>query len=200
MSGPMGRPGGGMGPGSGRPRPGSGPGSGPPHMAMMMPTEKASNFRASFVRLMRELGPERLLVASVFALGVVSVFLVIIGPKILGEATNVIFEGVVGMQLGRIPGVENLSIDQIVAGMRAQGQTNMADMLASMPNVVPGQGIDFGRLAPILGIVAGIYVGQLAVQLGPELHHGRRHPAHRLPAPRPRRSQAWPPAARLLRP
>jgi ATP-binding cassette subfamily B multidrug efflux pump len=31
-------------------------------------------------------------------------------------------------------------------------------MLASMPNVVPGQGIDFGRLAPILGIVAGIYV------------------------------------------
>ncbi len=155
MSGPMGRP---MGPGSGRPRPGSGPGSGPPHMAMMMPTAKASNFRASFIRLMRELGPERLLVGTVFLLGVVSVFLVIIGPKILGEATNVIFEGVVGVQLGKIPGVENLSIDQIVAGLRAQGQTNMADMLASMPNVVPGQGIDFGRLTPILGIVAGIYV------------------------------------------
>ncbi len=128
-------------------------------MAMMMPTAKASNFRASFVRLMRELGPERLLVGSVFLLGVISVILVIIGPRILGTATDVIFEGAVGMQLGQIPGVENLSIDQIVAGMRAQGETNLADMLASMTNVVPGQGIEFGRLIPILGLVAGIYVG-----------------------------------------
>ncbi|MDQ1322835.1 MAG: hypothetical protein QG587_169, partial [Chloroflexota bacterium] len=42
---------------AGRPRPGSGPGSGPPHMAMMMPTEKARSFRTSFRRLLGELRP-----------------------------------------------------------------------------------------------------------------------------------------------
>ena len=163
MSGPMGRPGGasGGGPGGGGPRPGGGPGGGPgagggpPHMAMMMPTAKAANFRASFTRLMRELGPERLLVAIVVALGVVSVFLAIIGPKILGEATNVIFNGIVGKQLGEM-GLAGVPKDEIVAGLQAQGQTNFADMLANM-DVVAGVGVDFTLLAQILLFATFVY-------------------------------------------
>ena len=172
MSGPTGRSGGGPGmgtrAGAGGPprRMGPGPGGGGPHMAMLAPTAKPANFRASFGRLMRELGPERLLVVVVFVLGVISVFLAIIGPKILGEATNIIFAGVVGEQLGRIPGVENMTVDQIVAGLRATGQDNFADMLASMSGVVPGQGIDFGRLAWILGFVAVVYIASSIFQWG----------------------------------
>ncbi len=153
MSGPMGRPGG--APGAAR-RPG--PGGGGPHMAMMMPVSKPSNFRAGFVRLMRELRPERWLVGVVFVLGVISVVLAILGPKILGEATNVIFTGAVGKQLGANPALAGMTTEQIAAGLRAAGQTNLADMLAAMPNVVVGQGIDFGALTGLLSLVSVVYI------------------------------------------
>ncbi len=149
MTGPMGRPGG--------PRPGSGPGSGPPHMAMMMPTAKPSNFRAGFKRLLGELRPERPKVLVVVLLAVISVTFAILGPKLLGNATNIIFEGAIGNQLGQA-GLTGVPHDQIVAGLRTQGEDNLADMLASMPNVVAGQGIDFDALARTLGVVAVIYL------------------------------------------
>ncbi len=76
----------------------------------------------------------------------------VIGPKLLGNATNVLFEGVIGKNLPA-----GVSKDQIVAGLRQQGQDNLADMLGSM-NVTPGVGVDFGALATILAIVAGVYL------------------------------------------
>jgi ATP-binding cassette, subfamily B, multidrug efflux pump len=158
MSGPTPRPGAGsptpmvVG-GPGRPRPGSGPGSGPPHMAMMMPTAKPVRFKQSFGRLLRELVPERPLILVVLLLGVVSVFLAILGPRLLGEATNVIFAGVVGRQLPA-----GVSVQQAVDALNAAGQTNQAQMLAGMPGVVPGQGIDFSVLARILSVAVGVYV------------------------------------------
>ena len=163
MSGPMGRPGGapgggGRGPGGRGP---GGPGGGPPHMAMMMPTAKASNFKASFRRLLGELRPERALVGAVMVLGVISVVLAILGPKILGNATNVLFEGVVGKQLP-----VGVPISVIVEGLRAQGQTNLADMLANMKNVVPGQGVDFTALGSILVAVALIYLASSVFSWG----------------------------------
>jgi ATP-binding cassette, subfamily B, multidrug efflux pump len=165
VSGPMGRPGGAApgheGPGSGRPRPGGGPGGGPPHMAMMMPTARPSNFRAGFGRLMGELRPERWLVGGVFVLGVISVVLGLLGPKIIGEAFNVVVGGFFGSQLpAAVP------IEDIVAGLRASGQDQMADMLAATPYVTPGAGIDFGRLALILGLVTVLYVASALFSWG----------------------------------
>ncbi len=153
MSGPMGGGSGGgarRGPGG----PGGGPGGGGPgHMGMMMPTAKASNFKQSFGRLLGELRPERAKVLWVMALGIVSVVLGILGPKILGNATNVIFEGVIGKQLPA-----GMTVDQLIEGLRAQGKGTFADMVAGMKNLVPGQGIDFNALTGILLAVAGIYV------------------------------------------
>ena len=60
---------------------------------MMMPAQKPTNFRASFRRLIDRLRPERMLVALVIVLAVVSVAFAVIGPKILGNATNDIFNG-----------------------------------------------------------------------------------------------------------
>ena len=157
----MGRPGGGFGGMGGGRRPGPG-GGGPGHMmGMSMPAEKSKDFRGSFRRLIGELRPERPLVVGVVALGVVSVVLAILGPKILGNATNVIFEGVIGKLLGD-RGLAGVPMDQIVAGLRKAGerdpvQARFADMLASM-HVLPGQGIDFSALGSILALVAGIYL------------------------------------------
>ena len=150
----MSGPGMGHGPGGGQPprrRGPGGPGGGPMGFAAM-PAAKPRNFRGSFRRLLGELAPERLLVVLVMGFAIVSVFFAIIGPKILGNATDIIFEGVVGKQLP--PGMTQ---EQAVAALRASGQDNLADMLASM-DVVPGQGIDFGALGAILLVAIGVYV------------------------------------------
>ncbi|WP_084622521.1 ABC transporter ATP-binding protein [Demequina oxidasica] len=64
-----------------------------PFGGAQMPAEKAMNFKGSAKRLMGHLRPERTLVFAVILLGAVSVTLSVIGPKILGEATTVIYEG-----------------------------------------------------------------------------------------------------------
>ncbi len=83
----MGRPGGPGGPG----RPGGGPGM--MGMGMGMPVAKASDFRGTFLRLLGKLRPEAPRIAAVMLLAVGSVTFAILGPKLLGEATNVIVAG-----------------------------------------------------------------------------------------------------------
>jgi ATP-binding cassette subfamily B multidrug efflux pump len=117
-----------------------------------MPVTKATDFRGSFRRLLGQLAPERGLVALVIVLAVVSVAFAVIGPKILGNATNDIFNGYISSTLPA-----GVSKDQIVAGLRARGENQLADMVSAM-DLHPGQGIDFSALAGILFILIGVYV------------------------------------------
>ncbi|KAA9151061.1 ABC transporter ATP-binding protein [Amycolatopsis acidicola] len=89
------------------PRPqGGGPmGRGMPGIGM--PVSKAKNFGTSARRLGGRMAPERVPLALVVVLGVASVALSVAGPKVLGEATDVIFDGV----LGRLRGVPGAGID-----------------------------------------------------------------------------------------
>ncbi|MEU4834829.1 ABC transporter ATP-binding protein [Streptosporangium sp. NPDC023615] len=119
---------------------------------MGMPAEKAMNFGASSRRMMRRLSPERPKLLLVIALAVVSVVLSVIGPKILGYATDLIFTGVIGRQLPA-----GTTAEQAVAAARAAGNDNFADLLARM-DVVPGRGIDFGALGTVLLWVLALYV------------------------------------------
>jgi len=97
--GPPGGPGGAaLGPG-GRPAGPGGRGPGMMGLGMGMPPPKSKDFRGSFRRLIGTLGPERPLIIGVIALAVVSVFFNVIGPKIMGNAVNTIFEGALGKQL-----------------------------------------------------------------------------------------------------
>nr|WP_200942587.1 ABC transporter ATP-binding protein [Knoellia sp. Soil729] len=120
---------------------------------MGIPAEKSVNFKPSAKRLLGLLRPERIALYGVLAFAVGSVILNAIGPKILGRATDYIFAGVVGKQLP-----SEGSIDQIVAGLRANGQDTFADLVSGMPHLVPGAGIDFGAVGRILLLVLGIYV------------------------------------------
>ena len=76
-------------------------------------------------RLVGELRPERTLLILVVLLAVASVAFAVVGPKILGNATNILFEGVVNQQ---IPA--GTTKEQAVAGLRAQGQDRIADMIS----------------------------------------------------------------------
>ncbi len=128
-------------------------GMGPGGMMMGgMPPEKSKDFRRSFGRLLGRLRPERLLVALVMVLAIVSVTFAVLGPRILGNATNLIFEGFIGKQLPA-----GATQAQIEAGLRAQGNGQAADLLSGM-HVTPGVGIDFGALGGILLLLIVVFV------------------------------------------
>ena len=122
------------------------------HMQMGLPGEKSQHFGPSAKRLIRHLRPERGLVLVVIVLSVVSVVLSAVGPKILGHATNLIFEGYFG---SRLPAGATKAA--VIEGLRASGQGQLGDLLSGM-NVVPGVGIDFTALGQVLLFVMGLYV------------------------------------------
>jgi ATP-binding cassette subfamily B multidrug efflux pump len=117
-----------------------------------MPAEKPMSFWPSVRRLMRRLSPERLRLVTVIGLGIGSVGFLVIGPKILGRATDLIFAGAIGR---RLPA--GLTNEQVVAAARASGNANLAELLARM-HVIPGQGIDFNALGGVLMLALGLYV------------------------------------------
>jgi ATP-binding cassette subfamily B multidrug efflux pump len=137
---------------AGRPRPPMRGGGFGPFGGGGMPAEKPMRFGPSVRRLLNRLRPERVKLAGVIGLGVTSVALMVIGPKILGHATDLIFAGAIGR---RLPA--GLTEAQVVAMVRASGNTNLADLLARM-HVVPGQGIDFNALGGVLMLALGLYV------------------------------------------
>ncbi|MEV4512837.1 ABC transporter ATP-binding protein [Dactylosporangium sp. NPDC049525] len=118
------------------------------------PPVKLEDFKGSSKRLLRMLAPDRLLIAAVLVFGIGSVVLSVIGPRLLGKATDVIFEGIVGRDLPA-----GITKAEAVAAARSRGQDRYADMLAAMDHVVPGRGIDFARLERVLLWVAVIYLG-----------------------------------------
>lgn len=117
-----------------------------------MPVEKSLNFGPSFKRLMGRLRPERAKVVLVILLGVISVVLSVIGPKILGKATDYIFNGLISRGLPA-----GLTKEEAIAGVRAKGDNGFADLLSGM-NITPGQGVDFSSLGRLLLIVLILYV------------------------------------------
>jgi ATP-binding cassette, subfamily B, multidrug efflux pump len=125
---------------------------GPPWMGMGQPSEKAMNFGPSARRLLTLLAPYRAQIVLVLSLSISSVILTALGPKILGHATDLIFSGLVGSKLPL-----GMTKEAVLAGMRANGQSRMADMLQNM-EIVPGQGIDMPAIAQVLFLAMGLYV------------------------------------------
>jgi ATP-binding cassette subfamily B protein len=116
------------------------------------PVEKSLNFGPSARRLLGELRPERQLISFTLTLGAGSVGLSVLGPRLLGDATNLVFSGVIGK---KIPA--GTTVAQMVARLRHEGQGTLADMLGSM-HLVPGQGVDFGHVGRLLLLVLTIYL------------------------------------------
>jgi len=133
-------------------RPAMGPGRGGPFAGMNVPAEKASNFSASARRLLGTLRPERFWLTLVLVFAVVSVALSVIGPRLLGEGTNLIFAGVVSKQLPA-----GVTKAEVIDRLRASGEGSKADMLSAM-TLTPGVGIDFGALSSVLLWALALYV------------------------------------------
>jgi len=133
-------------------RPGGRGFGGPGMFGMGPPPPKTKDLGKTLRQLLARLRPERLLIAVSALLAMGSVAFTVIGPKIIGNATNVIFDGVLGKSLPA-----GLTKQQAVAALRAQGHGQIAD-LVSRANVVPGHGIDFTMLGQILALAALVYL------------------------------------------
>jgi ATP-binding cassette, subfamily B, multidrug efflux pump len=116
------------------------------------PVEKSLNFLPSLKRLVGHLAPERMILSLSVLLAVVGIFLNVMGPRILGMATDVIFTGVVGKGLP-----SGATKEQVVAALRAEGNNTYADLVERL-NVIPGQGIDFTLLGHLLLLALGLYL------------------------------------------
>ncbi|QIS08176.1 ATP-binding cassette domain-containing protein [Nocardia arthritidis] len=119
------------------------------------PDSKAKSFGPSLKRLLRRLAPERGYVAVIIGLAIVSVVLNTLGPYLLGKATNLVFDGVMGKSLTQFAGQ---SKQEVVNQLRQGGNGTLADMLNAM-NVTPGLGVDFGAVGRVLLLVLALYLG-----------------------------------------
>ena len=116
------------------------------------PPERTRDFKGSALRLVKRLLPQRALAITVILLGVAGIAIGVIGPRILGHATDLLFNGVIGRELPA-----GLTKEQAIEAARARGDSTFADLLSGM-NVVPGQGVDFGAVARTLALALGLYL------------------------------------------
>ncbi len=111
---------------------------------MMGPAQRSLDFKGSGKRLLGQIAQDRAKLWGMVLAVVGSVACAVVGPKILGEATDLVFAGIVGREMPA-----GVTKQQALDGMRARGDDGMADMLSGT-DFTPGQGIDFGAV----GVVA----------------------------------------------
>lgn len=116
---------------------------GPGAMTMGAP-QRASDFRGTARRVLSRLLRDRATVGSIALLGLVATSLSVVGPRILGHATDIVFSGYLST---RFPA--GASQADVVAQLRADGQDRLADVIVGA-DVQPGQGIDFTALGWVL--------------------------------------------------
>ncbi|MGW5257875.1 ABC transporter ATP-binding protein [Streptomyces sp. NPDC004012] len=116
------------------------------------PDQRSMDFKGSGKRLLAQFRPERTLMIAMLVCGVLSVGLSVIGPKILGKATDLVFAGIIGRQMPA-----GLTKEQVLASMRKRGEGGIADMLSGT-DFTPGKGIDFGAVGNILLLALGTFL------------------------------------------
>ncbi|MEE1668782.1 ABC transporter ATP-binding protein [Streptomyces sp. WAC07094] len=126
-------------------------------MAGGSPDQRSMDFKGSGKRLLSLFKPERTLMIAMLVCGVLSVGLSVIGPKILGRATDLVFAGIIGRQMPA-----GMSKEQVLESMRRRGEGRMADMLSGT-DFTPGKGIDFDAVGRVLllALVAFLFAGLL---------------------------------------
>ena len=125
---------------------------GPIRGVVQAPTERSRDFKGSAIRLVKRLTPQRGLTAAVIGLAVGGIAIGVVGPRILGHATDLLFNGVIGRQLPA-----GITKEQAIEAARARGDNTFADLLSGM-RVTPGVGVDFAAIGRTLALALGLYL------------------------------------------
>jgi ATP-binding cassette subfamily B protein len=121
-------------------------------MGGMVAPEKPRDLRRTLAQLMGRLRPEWGRMVAAVLLASTGVAFTVIGPRIIGNATNVIFNGVAGKALPA-----GMTKAEAIAYLQAHGQGQLGEMLSGM-NIIPGVGIAFSALGQTLGEAALVYL------------------------------------------
>jgi ATP-binding cassette subfamily B protein len=85
-----------------------------PMAGLGVPVQKAKDFKGTLRRLTGYLAPHRTSLTIVVVAGVISTLFSVIGPKLMGRATTVIFEGYLARRLGRGTGIDFGTVGGII--------------------------------------------------------------------------------------
>ncbi|MFC5678290.1 ABC transporter ATP-binding protein [Aeromicrobium endophyticum] len=127
-------------------------GRGPALAGMGMGPQRARDFKGTLRRLSERLLRERMLVWGLVLFGVLATSLSVVGPKVLGHATDIVFTGYLSDQFP-----DGATKAEVVAKLRAEGNDQLASLVGSV-DLQPGSGIDFTSLSWVLGGVLVLYV------------------------------------------
>jgi ATP-binding cassette subfamily B protein len=119
---------------------------------MGMGPQRARDFTGTLRRLADRLLRERMLVWGLVLFGVLATSLSVVGPKVLGHATDIVFTGYLSDQFP-----DGATKAEVVAKLRAEGNDQLASLVGSV-DLKPGSGIDFTSLSWVLGGVLVLYV------------------------------------------
>ena len=115
------------------------------------PPGRANAFWPSFTRMIALLAPFKIQLVVAGAASVASVVLAVAAPRVLGRATNIVFEGAISSLLRA-----GTTKEQAIEAAVASGHGDMADMIRAM-DLVPGAGIDFTALGRVLLLALAVY-------------------------------------------
>ncbi|CAM5482652.1 MULTISPECIES: ABC transporter ATP-binding protein [Streptomyces] len=116
------------------------------------PDQRSMDFKGSGKRLVAQFRPERLTIYGLLLCVVISVSLSVIGPKILGRATDLVFAGIVGRQFPA-----GATKEQVLDSLRERGRGGIADVLGGT-DFTPGKGIDFDAVGHVLLLALGVFL------------------------------------------
>ncbi|WP_415950202.1 ABC transporter ATP-binding protein [Streptomyces sp. KLOTTS4A1] len=116
------------------------------------PDQRSMDFKGSGKRLLAQFRPQRFIMYAMIIAVMLSVALSVVGPKILGHATDLIFGGIIGRDMP-----EGATRAEVLEEMRARGDDGQADMLSGM-DFTPGEGIDFGAVGETLLLALTVFL------------------------------------------
>ncbi|MEK0306611.1 ABC transporter ATP-binding protein [Bifidobacterium favimelis] len=132
--------------------------------ARNVPVVPKGQRRHTIKRLVRYLLASPWRVIVMILAGITAVAMIVIGPKVMGQATNVLFEGILGAMLVRMGAKPGTPKEAVVAYLQSKGQDKIAQMISTM-NVQVGKGIDWSAFARVLIFLAAIYVISITVRV-----------------------------------
>lgn len=132
--------------------------------------EKPKDFKSTIRRLIQYLNPHRIALTFIFLLAIASTIFAITGPKILGQATDKLTEGLVGIKVyeqvmemlpqgASLPAGTTgaLLVDKMDASMISKIPNNYLDYIKTLDLSVKPK-IDFPGIGEILLFVLGLYL------------------------------------------
>ncbi|OKL48728.1 ABC transporter ATP-binding protein [Boudabousia marimammalium] len=119
---------------------------------LQKPSGGFKEFRGIMRRLAQNMRPERTGLIWFFILSLASIAMSSVAPMILGNATNLVFEGVFNQKAAL-----GTTKEQLIAQYEADGQSQISQMLSAM-DLHPGALFDWSGLLWLLGVVAVLYL------------------------------------------